>query len=168
MAVAVLSGQLVLSLSPPGDSLALLACTSWAVYSLLLKKASEKYPTTFVTRKVLSYRLLTVLPYYAFGPGFPGVEALMQPEILYDLLFLEAVVPMLCFWLWTWMILRPGVLQAANYVYVNPMITITFATWIPHEGVTVYFIAGIVLMLMGLYLGSRKGRVPTRRTAWYC
>ena len=156
MAAVVLNGQLVLNLSPLGDSLALLACISWAVYSLLLKKANEKYPTTFITRKVFFYGLLTVLPYYAFEPGFPSIETLMQPKILYNLLFLGAIASMLCFWLWTWVMLRLGALQATNYVYVNPVTTIIFAAWILHEEITVYFVVGTALILTGLYLSSRK------------
>lgn len=63
---------------------------------------------------------------------------------------------MLCFWLWTWVMLRLGALQATNYVYVNPVTTIIFAAWILHEEITVYFVVGTALILTGLYLSSRK------------
>lgn len=165
MAAVVLNGQLVLNLSPLGDSLALLACVSWAMYSLLLKKANEKYSTTFITRKVFFYGLLTVLPYYAVVPGFPGLDTLMQPKILCNLLFLGAVASMLCFWLWTWVMSRLGALQATNYVYVNPVTTIIFAAWILREEITVFFVAGTALILTGLYLSGRKGRTPAGKNA---
>ena len=52
MTIVVLNGRFVLHLNPAGDSLAFAACLCWAVYSLLMKPMTERYPTLFTTRKV--------------------------------------------------------------------------------------------------------------------
>ena len=64
MAVVVLNGRFVLHLSPLGDILAFGACLCWAVYSLLMIPAGQRYDTVFITRKVFFYGLLSMIPYY--------------------------------------------------------------------------------------------------------
>ena len=67
--VVLMNGHFVLHLSPIGDTLAFVACLCWAVYSLLMIPANEKYDTVFITRKVFFYGLLSMIPYYIVYPG---------------------------------------------------------------------------------------------------
>ncbi len=156
MAVVVLNGHFVLHLSPLGDMLAFAACLCWAVYSLLMRPASERYSSLFVTRKVFFYGLLTIMPYYFFVPGFPSIEVLMRPEVLWNLLFLSVVASMICYLLWNWVISKLGAVIATNWVYFNPITTILFAWWLLHEQITIYFLIGTVLILVGMYLADKK------------
>lgn len=156
MAVVVLNGHFVLHLSPLGDMLAFAACICWAVYSLLMKPATERYSSLFITRKVFFYGLLTIIPYYFFVPGFPSMEVLLRPEVLWNLLFLGVVASMICYVLWNWVIGKLGAVLATNWVYFNPITTIIFAWWLLHEQITVWFLLGTVLILTGMYLADRK------------
>ena len=156
MAVVVLNGHFVLHLSPLGDMLAFAACLCWAVYSLLMKPATERYSSLFITRKVFFYGLLTIIPYYFFVPGFPSMEVLLRPEVLWNLLFLGVVASMICYVTWNWVISKLGAVVATNWVYFNPITTIIFAWWLLHEQITVWFLLGTVLILTGMYLADRK------------
>lgn len=156
MAAVVLNGHFVLHLSPIGDMLAFAACLCWAVYSLLMKPASERYSSLFITRKVFFYGLLTIIPYYIFVPGFPSWQVLLRPEVLWNLLFLGVVASMLCYVAWNWVISKLGAVVATNWVYFNPITTILFAWWLLHEQITVWFLLGTVLILLGMYLAERK------------
>lgn len=156
MAVVVLNGHFVLHLSPLGDMLALAACLCWAVYSLLMKPATERYSSLFITRKVFFYGLLTIIPYYFFVPGFPSMEVLLRPEVLWNLLFLGVVASMICYVTWNWVISKLGAVIATNWVYFNPITTIIFAWWLLHEQITVWFLLGTVLILTGMYLADHK------------
>ena len=156
MAAVVLNGRFVLHLSPLGDMLAFGACLCWAVYSLLMRPATERYSSLFITRKVFFYGLLTIIPYYFFVPGFPSLEVLLRPEVLWNLLFLSVVASMLCYILWNWVISKLGAVIATNWVYFNPITTIIFAWWLLHEQITVWFLLGTVLILTGMYLADRK------------
>ena len=156
MAVVVLNGHFVLHLSPLGDMLAFAACLCWAVYSLLMKPATERYSSLFITRKVFFYGLLTIIPYYFFVPGFPSMEVLLRPEVLWNLLFLGVVASMICYVTWNWVISKLGAVIATNWVYFNPITTIIFAWWLLHEQITVWFLLGTVLILTGMYLADRK------------
>lgn len=156
MAVVVLNGHFVLHLSPIGDMLALGACLCWAVYSLLMKPASQRYSTLFITRKVFFYGLVTIIPYYIIEPGFPPMEVLLRTEVVVNLLFLGIVASMLCFVLWNWVIAKLGTVAATNWVYFNPITTIIFAWWLLNEQITVWFMLGSLLIISGMILSDKK------------
>ena len=52
---------------------------------------------------------------------------------------------------------RLGAVVATNYVYINPVATIVFASLILDERITSFFLVGTVLILLGMYLADRKG-----------
>ncbi len=158
MAVVVLNGHFVLHLSPVGDMLAFVACICWAVYSLLMKRAAERYSTIFITRKVFFYGLLTIIPYYIIEPGFPSMQTLTRPDVMVNLLFLGVVASMICFLLWNWVIRRLGAMVATNWVYFNPITTIIFAWWLLSEKITLWFAIGSALIITGMYLCERRQR----------
>lgn len=155
MVIVVLNGRFVLHLSPLGDALAFSACLSWVVYSLLMKSAIKRYNTMFVTRKVFFYGVLTILPYYLFVPGMPALDVLLRPQVLGNLLFLGCVASMLCFLTWNRCLERLGAVKATNWVYLNPMVTIVFAWWVLDESITLYFLAGSALILLGMYITEK-------------
>ena len=161
MAVVVLNGHFVLHLSPLGDMLAFAACLCWAVYSLLMKPATERYSSLFITRKVFFYGLLTIIPYYFFRPDETSIFTtsifqLFNLPILLNLLFLSVVASMICFILWNWVISKLGAVLATNWVYFNPITTILFAWWLLHEQITVWFLLGTFFILVGMYLADKK------------
>ena len=155
MAVVVLNGHFVLHLSPLGDLLAFAACLCWAVYSLFMKPATERYSTLFITRKVFFYGLLTIIPYYLIVPGFPSLDVLLRSDVLWNLLFLGVVASMICYVAWNWVISRLGAVVATNWVYFNPITTILFAWWLLHEQITIWFLLGTVFILVGMYLADK-------------
>ncbi len=163
MAIVVLNGHFVLRLSPLGDLLAFGACLCWAVYSLLMQPATERYSTLFVTRKVFFYGLVTIIPYYVIVPEdrwifTSSVFQFFNSSILLNLLFLGVVASMLCFLLWNWVIRKLGAVVATNWVYFNPITTIIFAWWLLNEQITPWFLLGTLCILLGMYLCDRNSR----------
>lgn len=161
MAVVVLNGHFVLHLSPIGDLLAFGACLCWALYSLLMQPALKRYSTVFITRKVFFYGLLTMIPYYLLNPAEAGIffspsTFHPSPSTIFNILFLAVVASLLCFLVWNWVISKLGAVVATNWVYFNPITTIIFAWWILSEQITVWFLLGTLLILLGMYLADRK------------
>ena len=154
--VVVMNGHFVLHLSPKGDALAFVACLCWAVYSLLMIPANARYDTVFITRKVFFYGLLSMIPYFMLRPGLNTHLLLGQPALLWNLLFLGCVASTLCFLAWNWTMKKLGAVIVTNYVYFNPVVTILFAWLLLSESITVYFLLGTLLILMGMYLSDRK------------
>lgn len=165
--VVVLNGHFVLHLSPLGDSLAFAACLCWAVYSLLMISANRRYDVVFITRKVFFYGLISMIPYYLLLPedilGLPAffTQAFSEGSeiglsIVANLLFLGCIASMVCFVAWNWALKTIGAVTATNYVYINPVTTIVFAWLILSERITVFFLIGTTLILIGMYLADRK------------
>lgn len=160
MAIVVLNGHFVLHLSPLGDLLAFAACLCWAVYSLLAKPATERYSSIFITRKVFFYGLLTIIPYFILRPSEATIFSFsifnFQLSVILNLLFLSVVASMLCYLLWNWVIGKLGAVVATNWVYFNPITTIIFAWWLLNEQITVWFLLGSALILLGMYLADKR------------
>ena len=156
VAAVVLNGHFVLHLSPLGDTLALAACLCWAVYSLLMIPAGMRYDTVFITRKVFFYGLLSMIPYFMVYPDLPSPSLVFRIDVLLNLLFLGCVASMLCFLAWNWVVKKLGAIVATNYVYFNPVTTVLFAWLILSEHITVYFLMGTVLILMGLFFCNKR------------
>ena len=165
--VVVLNGHFVLHLSPLGDSLAFAACLCWAFYSLLMISANRRYDVVFITRKVFFYGLLSMIPYFLLSPeGILGLPAFfaqafsdgseMGLSIVANLLFLGCIASMVCFVAWNWALKTIGAVTATNYVYINPVTTIVFAWLILNERITIFFLIGTALILIGMYLADRK------------
>ena len=154
--VVVMNGHFVLHLSPKGDALAFVACLCWAVYSLLMIPANARYDTVFITRKVFFYGLLSMIPYFILRPGLNTHLLLGQPALLWTLLFLGCVASTLCFLAWNWAMKKLGAVVVTNYVYFNPVVTILFAWLLLSESITVYFLLGTLLILVGMYLSDRR------------
>jgi len=157
MVVVVLNGQFVLHLSPLGDILAFAACFSWALYSVIIRLLADRYSTYFINRKIFFYGLVSILPWFALYPEeIPVAEVLLQPAVYTNLLFLGVVASLVCYCLWTVCIKKLGVIEVTNYVYLNPIATVVSAFLVLSEQITIWFIAGTILILFGLYLHNKS------------
>ena len=156
VAIVELNGHFVLHLSPTGDALAFAACLCWAGYSLLMIPACKRYDTLFITRKLFFYGLLTMIPYYIVYPEWPPMQVLLRTDTALELLFLGAIASTLCFYLWGWVIRHLGAVATTNYVYFNPVVAILFAWTVLGERITMWFLLGTVLILVGMFLADKK------------
>lgn len=153
----IFNGSFVLKLSPLGDVLTLCAGVSWAVYSLIIRRLSGRYPSVFITRKVFFYGILTVLPVFAVHPfSFPA-EGFLRSAVWMNLLFLSVLASLACFVAWNVVLKRLGTIQSSNYLYLNPLFTTVAAHLFLQEQLTVYAVAGVLLVLGGVFVAARKG-----------
>ena len=60
-----------------------------------------------------------------------------------------------CFLAWNWVLKKLGAVVATNYVYFNPVTTILFAWLVLSERITLWFLLGTVLILMGMVLADK-------------
>jgi len=158
MAIVVLNGHFVLHLSPQGDALAFIACLCWAVYSLLMKPVGNRYTSFYITRKVFFYGLITIGIYFVLRPSelHLPVEVLREPVAWGNLLYLGCIASMLCYLVWTWVMKKLGAVRATNWVYFNPITTMISAWIVLDERITPFFLIGAMLILLGLYVASKR------------
>ncbi|MDL2243600.1 DMT family transporter [Bacteroidales bacterium OttesenSCG-928-J19] len=156
--LVVFNGHFILKLSPIGDLLSISAAICWAVYTILLKKVGKRYSSLFITRKVFFYGLLTILPIFLYEPLNTDLSVLLRPVVLANLLFLGILASLLCYFLWNIIVDRLGAVQATNYVYINPVVTLIASALILGEYVTIFAIIGAILILLGVWRTQNLGR----------
>ncbi len=156
MALVVLNGKFILNLSPIGDILALIAAWSWAFYSFIMKRMSDKYSSLFITRKVFFYGLISAIPVATYFGLTYDFELLSQPVVFGNLLFLGLIASLLCYVLWNIVMKRIGIIKASNYIYLNPVVAVICSAIILHENITPYAIGGMILILCGLFIAEKK------------
>ena len=153
--LVIFNGSFILHLNPWGDLLALLTAVCWAVYTLLMKRVSERYSAVFITRKLFFYGLLTVLPMFLIDPWTVSLGTLLTPKVAFNLLLLGLVASFLCFALWTVVIERLGVMTASNYQYLNPITTVVAsAIWLSEPMTAIAYI-GSALILIGVIVSNK-------------
>lgn len=156
VALVVYNGSFVLKISPLGDFLTLLAALSWAFYSLIMKKMANRYRTTFITRKIFFYGVLTILPAFLFRPWQSELSLLLEPSVLFNLLFLGVLASLACFVVWNMVLKQLGTVRASNYIYLNPLFTLVGSAAFLGEQLTIVALMGAVLILGGVYWAGRR------------
>lgn len=156
VALVVYNGHFILKISPLGDFLTLLAAFSWAFYSLIMKKMSGRYRTTFITRKIFFYGILTILPAFILHPWQFSLSGLWQPAVWMNLLFLGVLASLVCFVVWNIILKQLGTVLASNYIYLNPLFTLIGSAVLLDEQFTVMSLMGAMLILGGVYWAGKR------------
>ena len=156
VAMVVYNGSFVLKISPLGDCLTLVAALSWAFYSLIIKKMAGRYPTIFITRKIFFYGVLTILPAFLLHPLHPDTVVLLQPAVLFNLLFLAVLASLICYVLWNVVLKQLGTVRASNYIYLNPLVTMIASFLILDEKITLVALGGAACIVCGVYWAEKK------------
>lgn len=157
VAILIFNGSVILKLSPVGDLLTLAAALSWAFYSLIINKLSKKYNSVFITRKVFFYGALCVLPTFVVNPPSFPVEGFLRHEVFLNIMFLSVLASLVCFVVWNVVLMRIGTIMSSNYLYLNPLFTTVAASIFLDETLTGYAVAGVILVMLGVYIAARKG-----------
>lgn len=160
------NGSIVLKLNPLGDLLSILAALVWAFYSVLIKKISTQQNAMLaVTRKVLFYGLLFVLPVLPLFEFRLGLERLVVLPNLFNLLFLGVGASALCYVTWNYAVHLLGPVKASVYIYVIPVVTVAASALVLHETFTLAAGVGMALILTGMAL-SEWEKAKSSRTQY--
>ena len=155
--MVVLNGTLTFHLSPLGDLLALAAALMWAIYSILIKKYTERYDNFLVTRRVFLWAFLTAVPLMLITDGMPGLTPLFtQPSILLSWLFLGVFGNAVCFALWNIAFKNLGVVITNNYLYATPFVTVVVGWLLLGEKISLMSILGAVLITLGVIFANKQ------------
>ena len=149
--------MLSLVLLEGGCSMALAAALMWAVYSILVKKYTERYDNFLVTRRVFLWAFLTSLPLVLLTDGLPSLTPLFtQPNILISWLFLGVFGNAVCFAIWNIAFKRLGVVVTNNYLYASPFVTVVVGWLLLDEKISWMSILGAVLITLGVIFANKS------------
>lgn len=158
MAMIVMNGQLILHLNPLGDALAIAASLTWAFYSLFMKMVAGRYSSSFITRKVFFYGLLTILPFFVFvSPLKTDPTLFTTPQVALNLLFLGFIASTGGYLTWNWVLSRISIVKATTYVYLQSLVTMVVASIVLDERITWMAILGTTILIFGM-IGTEKNK----------
>ncbi len=147
-----------------GDFLALTAGMLWAATTVLIRcsKLSSAPPTM-----TLLYQLaaaFVVLLCYALFSG-QASHFTMTGLVWESVLFQGVMVSFAGFLAWFSLLRRYNVSQLSAFLFLSPLFGVSFGVLLLHEAMDLFFVAGAVLVLMGITLVSRPAKVKAEPVA---
>ncbi len=143
------------SISVKGVVLASMAMLCWGFYSCFVKKINNLgYDGVKVTRRIMIYGLLLLIPFHFILKGDFNVSALKHYKVVLNILFLGLVASALCFVFWNYAVLQIGPIKCNIYLYLSPTITMIFSCIILHEKINLLIVIGMLLSILGLFISS--------------
>lgn len=159
------SGANGIEVHPMGDFLAFAAAFSFAIYSVVLRKVNVTYSTMFITRKTFFYGLVTALPFLAMVPDYAPLSTLSCPQVWGNILFLGLFCSLIAYVFWAQSVKVLGAVNASNYLYGQPIVTLIAGWFILKEPIGVMGWIGCALIIGGLWMGdyfTHKSRLAGR------
>ncbi len=154
MIIAKGSWQVLLSLSfNSGDLLIVFSITSWALYSVLLKKREiDISPISFLI-VLICFGMGCILPFYLWEFSvFGGIE--INPANVSTFLYLGIFPSILSYIFWNYGVKTAGPSVASIFMYLLPVYTSIIAYVFLNERLFFYHFVGGWLILSGLILSS--------------
>ncbi|MNH96080.1 putative amino-acid metabolite efflux pump [compost metagenome] len=152
-----LNGSFILKLNPLGDLLAFLAPVVWAIYSVLMRRISQRnYHAIGSTRRVFFYGLLFMIPALFLFEFHLDLGRLGDIENIFNMLFLGLGASALCFVTWNRAVGLLGAVKTSVYIYLVPVITVAASVLILQEQITWVTGLGTGLTLLGSLISGRK------------
>lgn len=132
-----------------------LAPLSWTIYTILGKNLTGKHRPLLVT--YISIIIGSVPFLFVLNRQFFETLLLMQKTHWIALFHLSALCTLAGFWIWNMALRYLPATSVASFIYLNPPFAVLFGWLFFGEEITLLFMAGSAVVLMGLYLAqSRK------------
>lgn len=167
-AVAVATGGALLVIEQPGgfalearafwgDVLLLAAGVSWALYTVLSRRAARRHPPVVTTAAATLWGLLFLLPWlpleFRDWPWTP-----LPAAVWWGVLYLGVVSTALAFWLWNtgFTLMQAG--TASLFFFVQPVVGAVLGWLLLGERLGGRFLAGSLILIAGGILAVRAER----------
>ncbi len=144
----------------PGDFWVVAAAVSWAFYTVFLKQRPAIHGTSFMAITV-GIGLVFMAPLYLWEAFY--VKAVpIQPETFWSIGYLIIFAGVLAFLCFNRAVALVGANRVALISYLGTAVGSVGAIIILDEKFHLYHAAGIVIILLGIYLGTKRHRAPNQ------
>lgn len=137
-----------------GDTLLFLAVVTWAVFTILSKKALTRYTPLELTGTALTLGAVLFLPVGGFALAVQDWTT-VTPTGIGSVLYLSLLTSVVAYLVWAWAL---RILEAGKVAVVSnlqPVIAVILGWLFLGEPVTAHFIAGTGLVISGVFLTQR-------------
>jgi drug/metabolite transporter (DMT)-like permease len=127
----------------------------WAVYTLVGKKVMEKYDPFLVVAYVNILGAVCLIPFSVAENSISQVFSLNLSEWS-AILYLAITCSLLGYFIWFRIMNQVKAAVASSFLFAEPLITVIFAAVFVQEQITLFTIAGGLLIFGGVFLVSNK------------
>lgn len=140
-----------------GNLLVLLAGIQWTAYVLLAKEDFKRHSPLVLTTSASLVGLLTFLP---LALGETQLKTSFTPLSLAGVLYMAFLSYILAYFLYNFGVSQIEVSEAAVFSYLQPLFAAPLAVWWLKETVTLSFLVGAIIIILGVILTEYKPRSP--------
>jgi drug/metabolite transporter (DMT)-like permease len=140
----------------PGDLWLLANTALWALYTACMRYMPRGIDPPALMLALMIAGMVTGLPVYAWDLATGGG---IEPTagVALGILYLSAVTSILCYLLWNRGVAAIGPAKAGAYLHLIPLAGALMAVVFLGERIEAYHVVGLVLILSGVAIVSRKG-----------
>jgi drug/metabolite transporter (DMT)-like permease len=139
-----------------GDLVLVVAGVAYASYSLLGRRVLERHAPLGVTIRSLVWGAAALLPIAALEWA-SGARPTWSATAVSGTLYLAVVITALGYVVWNWALARVPAPRAAIFLNVQPIVGVLLGALVLGEPVTVFTVAGGVLVVTGLVVAFGPG-----------
>lgn len=139
----------------PGDLIMLASIVSWSIYSVLLKRWPVPIPAFPLLCLLITFGTPFIAPFYLWELSMKGGFELTTTT-LSALAYVGVLPSVAAYFLWNRGVERIGPANAALFFYLIPVFAALIAVPVLGESIRGYHLAGAGLILLGLFLASRR------------
>ena len=141
-----------------GDILLVLSGLSYAAYSLIGRGVLARHPALPVTAWSILWGVAAMAP-LAGLEWLGGHRPVWSPTAIWGTAYLALVITVLGYLVWNYALERVPAPRLALFINVQPVVGALLGVWWLREPLTVFIVVGGVLVLVGLHIAVRAGRM---------
>lgn len=147
----------------PGDLIMVAAVACWGLFSVLLRRQSVPLTPMALLTVQVALGSLVILPFYLVDLVWISGGFTLAPDLMPALLYVAIFPGILAYAFWNNGVLTVGPPRAAVFMYLTPVYGALLAGVFLGERLSLFHVAGGLLILAGLLLTTRTSRPPPHR-----
>jgi drug/metabolite transporter (DMT)-like permease len=138
-----------------GSLILLFTPVLWATYSLVGKKIMDRYSPFLVVAYVNVLGGLCLIPFSLAENSFCQLFTISLSGWL-AILFLAVTCSLLGYYIWFYVMKQVGAATTSSFLFAEPLVTVLFAITFVGEELSMFILAGGVLIFIGVCLVARR------------
>jgi len=135
-----------------GNLLLIVAAVTWALYTVMARRATQRYSSLAVTMMVTAFGIPIVAPMAAIELSSRGIGAL-TPEVIGGILYVGIGSTAIAFYLWNKSFELLDAATASLFFFAQPVVGTLLSAIFLHEVLGASFFVGAALIGAGVLLG---------------
>lgn len=135
------------------------AALTWALYTVLSRKLTQRYSSLTVTTWATLFGVIFTFPPAIWEYGYRHVQLPSDVWIWAGVLYLGIISTAVAFYLWNKGFEYMDTAGGSLFLFLQPIVGGALGVWLLGEGIGWNFFVGAVLIGMGIILATRKSSV---------